>query len=95
MPILTREPIVIPSKTLDKFWASRIVISALEVNGEANAQVCLVPYNDLGEKSETDTFILNIEKIIEKSQDQTSNIAKAMHFLLLAIDDEYKAQTGE
>lgn len=95
MPILTKEPIVIPAKTLNKFWTSRVVISALEVGGEANAEVCLIPYNDLGEKSEADMFILNIDKIMEKAQDQESNIAKAMYYLLLAIDDEYKAQTGE
>ena len=95
MAIVPVTPIVIPTKTLDKYWATRVVISALEVNGEANAQICLVPYNDLGEKSESDTFILNIDKIMEKTQDTDSNIAKAMYFLLLAIEDEYQAQQGE
>lgn len=94
MPIQPAQPLVIPEKTLDKLWAKRIVIMAPAPNGEADAEITLLPYNDTGSVAEELTQTLNISGIMERAKDPTSNLAKAMYFLLLAIDDEYKAIHG-
>jgi hypothetical protein len=92
MTIFTTSPTIIPASTLDKLWASNISIQAPVPDGNATARVTLVPYNDagvVGSKIE----MLSIKDIIGKAElDPESNMAKAMHFLLLAIGDEYGAQ---
>lgn len=94
MPVTPIEPIVIPQRTFDKFWLTHIAISSPELNGEAAASVALMPYNDLGEKAEICQSIV-INNIMAKAyQNPESNIAKAMYFLIAAIDDEYKAQNS-
>lgn len=92
MPIIRNEPLIIPEKQFDKLWACQIEISAPEISGEASARVCLLPFNDNGETNPQAVESLFIENIMQKAQDPTSNMAKAMYFLLKAIDDEYLAQ---
>ncbi len=95
MPVAPIEPIVIPAKTLDKFWIKRIEINSPNINGEASAQVSMTAYNDNGETDNNTTY-LEISQIMQKAMaNPDSNIAKAMHFLLLSIDEEYKSQVGE
>lgn len=92
MPIRPISAIEVPAKEFDKLWVRNIQITARMPGAEASAIVTLLPYNDSGEVSESDIIVLNIEDIMAKSQNQDSNIAKAMYFLLLSVDDEYKAQ---
>lgn len=88
MPITPLNPIVIPEKVYTKFWVKEILISSPIPNAEATASIVLTPYNETGEYA--DQFVqLNISNIMQKSLDQNSNIAKAMYFILLAINDEY------
>jgi len=95
MPITPVSPIVVPQKTLDKFWIKVVRIDSPNVNGEASAYVQLVPYNDNGEFSIENVLELNIVDIMQKTQNPDSNIAKAMYFLIAAIDDEYQSSIGE
>ena len=93
MPIQPSQPIVVPEKSFDKLWAKQIIIIASEPNGEAFAEIQLLPYNDNGDVAHELTQTLNVTEIMAKaSADPTSNIAKAMYFLLAAIDDLYKEQ---
>ena len=48
MPI-TADPIIIPSKTLDKFWVHSLAIGTTGVNGAALLNCSLLPYNDTGD----------------------------------------------
>jgi hypothetical protein len=94
MPITPTTPIVVPARTLDKLWAQRIVIMAPEPNGEAFAEVQLLPYSEAGGAVAPDLVkILDIQGIMARAvANPDSNIAKAMYYLLLAIDDIYKEQ---
>lgn len=94
MPITPIQPIVIPAKTLDKYWVNKIIIMAPQINAEATAFIAMQAYNDAGETSEI-IKEFSIESIMQKAlTNPDSNIAKAMYFLLAAIDDEYKAQNA-
>jgi len=92
MPIKPKSTIEITAKSFDKLWSCSIQITAPRPGEEASACVLLLPYNDFGEVSEADIQTLNIEGIMTKAQDASSNMAKAMYFLLAAIDDEFNAQ---
>lgn len=89
MPIQTYKKIEIPAQEFDKLWVCSVTISAPIPGQEASACVALLPYNDTGETCPSRVEILDIDNLISKSLDQSSNIAKAMYFLLAAIDDEY------
>lgn len=96
MPITPNQPIIIPEKTLTKYWVSEIIINAPVPNAEAMAGISLLPYNDNGDVGSENLKQFEIENIMQKAlTNPDSNIAKAMHFLLAAIDDEYKAQNAQ
>lgn len=95
MPIFTKAPIELTAKTFNKYWVTRVDISSPSPLEEAQAFCILVPYNDNGEVAHSHAETLTVNDIMQKSQDTESNIAKAMHFLLLAINDEYIAAQGE
>ena len=95
MPITPIQPIVIPEKTLNKYWVSEIIINAPIPNAEARASISLLPYSDNGDIGQENLKQFEIESIMQKAlSNPDSNIAKAMYFLLAAIDDEYKAQNA-
>lgn len=48
MPIVA-EPIIVPSKTLDKFWVHSLSIGTTGVNGAALLKASLLPHNDSGD----------------------------------------------
>ena len=48
MPI-EANPIIIPAKTLDKFWVHLFSVGTTGVNGEAILHSSLLPYNDSGD----------------------------------------------
>lgn len=91
MAIILNEEITIPSKSFNKMWVRSIEISPINMNSEINALVVLVPYNSDGEFYEPGAITLNIVNIIQKSEDTESNIAKAMHYLMESINQEYMA----
>lgn len=93
MPINAKQPIEVPAKSFNKLWASTIEISAPSPTEEAIATIKLVPFNDQGEVHFLGSETLLVRDILSKAtQNPDSNIAKAMHFLLLAIEDEYKKE---
>lgn len=49
MPITAKETIVVPSKSFDKKWLTRIEMSAPGPSEEAAGFFVLTPYNDAGE----------------------------------------------
>lgn len=92
MPIFAKETLQVPAKSFDKLWASVIEISSPNPVEDANAIIRLVPFNDAGEMHPQGVEVLSVKDIITRAQaNPDSNLAKAMHFLLLAIEDEYKA----
>jgi hypothetical protein len=48
MPI-TADPIIIPAKTLDKYWVHSFSVGTTGVNGVAMLHSSLLPYNDGGD----------------------------------------------
>lgn len=93
MPINISVPIQVPQKTFDKYWCRQIVIHSPIPNGEAEAVVQLLPYNDAGESHSPGVIYLRVKGIMAKAAaNPEGNFAKAMHFLLAAIDEEKTVQ---
>jgi hypothetical protein len=90
MPINTKAPITIPAKEFTKHWVTVVEISSPSPTEEAIATCRLVPFNDDGAMAPDHTEVLIVRNIMLKSQDPESNIAKAMYFLLAAINEEYQ-----
>lgn len=93
MAILTKEEIVIPEKRLNKLWVRNINIAANEPGGDAIAYITMLPYNDSGEYDVDKCTYLTVDGIADKIKDPESNIAKAMHFLLASIEEEYNKES--
>jgi hypothetical protein len=92
MPILITNPITVPEKVFDKYFAESILINAIP-GGEASAQITLTPVNDSNEKYPEGSIGLNVQDIMAKiALAPTGNMAKAMFFLLAAIDEEKTSQ---
>ena len=94
MALTIAEPIVVPQKSFDKYWACSINISAPGPSSEVTAQVLLLPYSSTtGETYPEGILPLNITSIMEKcNADANGNFAKALFFLLAAIDEEKLSQ---
>jgi hypothetical protein len=94
MPIYAKEEITIPAKSFNKLWATQIEIYSPSPLEESSAIIRLVPLNDAGEMHLLGAQTIQVRDILTRAQaNPDSNLAKAMYFLLLAIDDEYKAVT--
>jgi hypothetical protein len=94
MPILIKEPITIPSKTFDKYWACSINITAQTPTSEVEANLLLLPFDSkTGETHEAGIVPMKIENIMAKcAANPTGNFAKAMFYLLAAIEEEKTVQ---
>ena len=86
MPIKPIEDIVVPAKTLDKLWITRLIISAPTLGGDANAEIQLLPYNDQGETGEI--VGISINSILQEILDGNEHLAAAYQAILNAI--QYK-----
>lgn len=94
MPILIEQPIVVPEKTFDKYWICSITINAASPTSEADASVLLLPYNgQTGETFDSGIKPLQIKDIMAKcAANPDGNFAKAMHYLIEAVNEEKEAQ---
>lgn len=91
MPLKIKEAIIVPEKSFDKYWVASITISAPMPGHEVSARAYLLPHNDLGEVYPEGGVELAIEDISAKAA-MGGNFAKAMYFILEAINEEKEAQ---
>jgi hypothetical protein len=83
-------PITVPEKIFDKLWITQVRISSTGPGQETMAEVVLTPYNDNGQMLPEESKVFTINSIMAKAAaNPTSNIAKAMHFMIAAIEEEY------
>ena len=94
MPINIKDPIIVPQKTFDKYWVCAINISAPSPLSEATAEVTFLPFNSTtGEVLATGGVPMHIEEIMKKASENPQGLfAKAMYFLIAAINEEKVAQ---
>lgn len=96
MPILIPTPIVVPEKQFDKYLAWQIVITTPTPQDEATAVVSLLPFNDAGETFKEGNVTMRVNNIKAKAAaNPTGNMAKAMYYLLQAIDEEKQLQDAQ
>ena len=81
MPI-TADPIVIPSKTLDKFWIYSLAIGTTGVNGVALLNSTLLPYNDAGDVgTEIPLDVINVFEQVAVDPDAAEIFALFMAYI--------------
>jgi hypothetical protein len=92
MPIMIPTPITVPEKVFDKLWVAQVMISSPGPTQETMAEVVLTPYNEAGELLPEQSKVLSITSIMARATAfPESNIAKAMHFIIAAIEEEYQS----
>lgn len=88
MPINAKNPIIIPAATLDKFWIQRLVITAPEVGGDANAEITLIPYNNSGAKDYTQPKVIKFHNILSEIAAGNVKLAQAFGAIMEAVQDK-------
>ena len=93
MPVTPKAPIVVPEKTADKYWMSEITIKAPVVNGEARAEITLIPYvSSNGDRVLGNNKRIIIENILSKIVGGDTTLAQAFDAIQLAVQAEIDAE---
>lgn len=90
MPIQAA-PIVVPAKTLDKYWVHSFAVGTTGVNGNAFLRSSLLPYNDSGDVG-AEISLEAINVFVETAIDQD---AAQIFGLVMAYVEKKAKQQGK